>query len=159
MYIKNLLTIGALLLALPVSGLAGSEYDRCIKEEKILKDREAGDCSGLSYLFNPSGCFATRKALREYTPGKCRDIGKAEHVEFSIQAPVSEKKRGATSRVITAATPVNDTADRVETEMVPQLISLEQLQDENARLKSEVKRLKSENEQLKKQLTKSDTHP
>ena len=81
---RILLTVSALLLLISGNVLAGSEYDRCVKEEKSLKAREASACSGFSYLVNPSGCFATQKVLKEYTStGKCKGIGIAEGVDFS----------------------------------------------------------------------------
>jgi len=60
---------------------AGSGYDDCRKEEKRIRAAEAEQCSGLSYIFNPSACFNTRKALAPYTGGKCRSLVGTEAVE------------------------------------------------------------------------------
>jgi len=57
------------------AAFAGSGYDDCRKEEKRLVAAEAEQCSGLSYIFNPSACFNTRKRLRptrRQVPLRCR---------------------------------------------------------------------------------------
>jgi len=59
---------------------AGGGYDDCRKEEKRLVAAEAEQCSGFSYIFNPSACFNTRKALVPYTGGKCRSVAASEGV-------------------------------------------------------------------------------
>src|SRR5512138_3215456 len=129
---RTILTVSVLLLFISGNVLAGGEYDRCIKEEKTLKAREAGDCSGLSYLVNPSGCFATQRALKEYTStGKCRKIGIAENVDFSAPPVIPAKKVGSVGRV-GEVTPV--AAKKSELEVPQQESSYEQLKDENARL-------------------------
>ena len=144
----RILTVSTLLLLISGNVLAGSEYDRCVKEEKALKAREASDCSGLSYLVNPSGCFATQKALKEYTStGKCRKIGIAEHVDLSAPPVTPAKKTGSVGNVGTAS-PV--AAKKAELEVPQQESSYEQLKDENARLKAEINRLKAEIERLRK---------
>lgn len=66
---------------------AGQGYDACLKQEQVLRSKEASQCSGLQYLFNPSGCFVTRKALKEFADGKCSKIGKAENVPQASQSP------------------------------------------------------------------------
>ena len=138
---KIYLIAAALLLLISGNALAGSEYDKCIKEEKALKAQEAGDCSGFKHLLNPSACFATRKALKEYAGGgKCRKIGSAENVDFSVLKSIPEKK---IVNVSTGNQPV------VRTEAAPQASTMEQLKEENARLKAEINRLKTENEQLR----------
>lgn len=159
---KNLLTVSALLLLISGHALAGSEYDRCIKEEQALKAQKTGQCSGLRYLLNPSACFATQKTLKEYKAGKCRQIGVTENVDFNAQAVTPEKKSsssgsisktGSTGSVITTNSAENVgivTVKKVETDVPQQETTLEQLADENARLKAEISRLKTENEQLRK---------
>jgi hypothetical protein len=138
---KNMLTVSALLLLMSGNALAGSEYDRCIKEEKELKAQKASQCSGLRYILNPSACFATQKALKEYASGKCNKTGIAENVDFNAQPVIPEKK------VISDA---NTKQKKVETEVPQQGNTIEQLKEENTRLKAEVSRLKAENEQLRK---------
>lgn len=138
---KILLAASVLLILMAGNARSGSEYDRCIKEEKVLKTEEASQCSGLRYLFNPSACFATQKSLKEYAAGKCRNIGMAEKVDFSVQAVIPEKKD------ISAASPGQKKA---ETDVPLQQDTIEQLKEENARLKAEINRLKAENEQLRK---------
>jgi hypothetical protein len=145
---RIILTVSALLLLISGNVLAGSEYDRCIKEEKSLKAREASACSGFSYLVNPSGCFATQKALKEYTStGKCKEIGNAEGVDFSSPPVIPTKKAGSTG---TAGTVSPAAVKKSEREVPQPESSCEQLKDENARLRAEVSRLKAENERLRK---------
>lgn len=135
---RTFVTVSALLLLLSGNALAGSEYDKCIKEEKALKIQEARDCSGLSYLLNPSGCFATQKALRNsVSTGKCKNISVAENIDFSSPSVGPAKKSG---------TAVKDSAP----EESQQESLCEQLKDENERLKAEISRLRAENGQLRK---------
>jgi len=150
---RNLLTVSALLLLLPGTALAGSELDSCIKEEKALKAQEASECSGLRYLLNPSACFATQKALKEYRAGKCRQIGTAGHVDFNAQAVTPGKNSSSAGSVIPADSAGNAgivAVKKVETDVLQQETTLEQLKEENGRLKAEISRLKAENEQLRK---------
>jgi hypothetical protein len=159
---NNLLTISILLLLVSRTALAGSEYDRCIKEEKALKAEETSQCSGLRKLLNPSACYVTQKALKEYKAGKCRQIGTAENVDFTVQAVTPEKKSGSpgsisktgsAGSVITTDSAGNVgivTVKKVETDVPRQETTLEQLKEENALLKAEISRLKAENEQLRK---------
>jgi hypothetical protein len=138
---KNMLTVLALLLLISGTALAGSEYNRCIKEENALKAQKAVQCSGFRYLLNPSACFATQKALKEYASGKCKKIDSVENADFSTQKVIQENK------IISDA----DTKQmKVEIEVPRQEATYEQLQEENERLKAEVGRLKAENAQLRK---------
>jgi hypothetical protein len=143
---RNILTVTALFLLIAGNALAGSEYDKCVADENTLKARETADCKGLSYLLNPSACFAAQKALKEYAGGKCRKIGIAENVDFSVQKAIPEKKTVSVSR------PNNSSINqkKTETEAPQQVLTTDQLKDENARLRAEVIRLKAENELLKK---------
>ncbi len=135
---RMILALTTLILLMAGNLLAGSGYDRCIKEELALKTKEKDACSGLSYILNPSGCFATQKALKEYTSsGKCRKIGVAEKVDFNAPASVSAKD----------AAPV--AAGKAASEVTHQEVRREQPRDEIARLKEEISRLKAENEQLR----------
>jgi cell division protein FtsB len=138
---KNILTMSALLLLILGNALAGDEYDRCIKEEKVLKTKESSDCNGLKYLLNPSACFATQRLLKEYTAGKCKKIGITENVNFSVQTVSPEIK-------VTNISSVDQ--KRLETEVLQQESTIEQLKEENIRLKAEIVRLSTENNQLKK---------
>lgn len=138
---KYILTISALLLSISALALAGTGYESCITEEKLLKEREAADCSGLNYLFNPSACFATQKALREYASGKCRQIGISEDVAASLLLEKPVKNVNGLCSVIQR---------KGDAEVTPQGRTLEQLEEENARLKAEISRLSAENELLRK---------
>jgi hypothetical protein len=89
-------TLSALLLLLSGTALAGTGYDRCIKEQNALKTQEASDCSGFRYLLNPSACFATQKALKGYTStDKCRKIGIAENANSIVPPVIPVKKTGS----------------------------------------------------------------
>jgi hypothetical protein len=149
---KNILIVTALLLLITGNAMAVSEYDRCIKEEKSLKTQEAGDCSGLKSMLNPSACYATQKALKEYRGGKCRQIGISENVDFSVPKAIPEKINPPSSTASTV--PGNNTASvptKKDVREIPQqMYTIEQLKEENERLKAEISRLKTENEQLRK---------
>jgi len=150
---KKILTVSSLLLLISGTALAGSRYDECIKEEQALKAQQAGDCSGLKYLLNPSACFATQKALKVYAAGKCRQIGTEENVDFSAPKAVPEKKSPPPAKTVSTV-PVAGAASvavKKEVREVPQQeYTIEQLKEENARLKAENSRLRMENEQLRK---------
>lgn len=162
---RMILTVSALLLLISGTALAGSGYDSCIKEEKALKAREAGECHGLRYILNPSACFATQKKLKEYTAtDKCRKIGLEEQVDFNAPPVVPDKKAGAVSPPAIVITPgaarpgpagseagtgridvVSPVAVQPAAPAVPQPeMSCAQLKDENARLRAEVDRLTTE---------------
>jgi hypothetical protein len=150
---KNILIASALLLLIPVTALAGSRYDECVKEEKALKSQQAGDCSGLKYLLNPSACFATQKALRAYAGGKCRQIGTEENVEFSTPKAVPEKKNLPPASTVSTVPVAGNSGVSVKKDIheVPQQeYSIEELKADNARLKVENNRLRMENDQLRK---------
>lgn len=138
---KNLLIISALILLISGNALAGTEYDKCVKEEKALKTQEAGDCSGLKYLLNPSACFVTRKALKEYASGKCKKIGMAENVDFSVQQVMPEKK-GSVSTINKTSNSGGVAVKKAEPEAAQQEPTIEQLKEENARLKAEIEQLR-----------------
>jgi hypothetical protein len=57
---------------------AASDYDACLMQENLLRAKEATQCSGLQYLLNPSGCYATRKSLKVFDEGKCARISRTE---------------------------------------------------------------------------------
>lgn len=130
---KKTTIVTALLMLITGNALAGVEYDKCLKEEQALKKQETSDCGGLSYLFNPSGCFATRKKLNEYVSGKCKKIGITERVDFSVLQVEPAKKSSSAETV-----PMK----KAEPEVVQQESLIEQLKKENARLKEENERLK-----------------
>jgi len=153
---KHTVTICALLLWATGSAMAGSGYDACLQEEKELKAKESASCGGLSYLLNPSPCYATRRVLKEYKAGKCREIGVAEGVDFTVRPAVPERI-APPSPVSLPQRPAKPETPRVETvrEAPPvqhqkSAVTLEGLQTENTRLRAEITRLKNENEQLRK---------
>ena len=142
------MTVSALFLLLAGNVLAGSEYDKCIREENALKAEESGNCSGFSYIFNPNGCFAAQKALKKYTStDKCRKIGIVEHVDLSAPPVASAAKPGSIDK-IGSVSPVD--VKKPEHTLPQQEGTCEQLKEENQRLKAEISRLKTENEQLRK---------
>jgi hypothetical protein len=84
----NVIHSFVILAAFSGNAFAGQHYDACLQQEQTLRSKEAGRCSGLQYLFNPSDCFVTRKALKEFNDGKCVKIGRAEN---AIKVPVASK--------------------------------------------------------------------
>lgn len=146
---RRLLSLSSLLLVLSGNALAGSGYDRCIKEQDALKKKEAGACSGFSYLLNPSACFATQKALREYTStDKCKKIGSAENADSGVP-PVIPAKQAVNDANGGGGHPVVEVKKPEPVAPHPESVC-EQLKDENSRLKKEIIRLTTENEQLRK---------
>ena len=138
---KKVLALVAMVLLPSGSALAGDGYDRCVREEKALRAEVVDSCSGVRYLFNPSGCFAAQKAVKEYDNDRCKKIGEAEKVTSpSPPAAVPEKNVGAGVGLTQAES----------TPAVPRQESdVEQLKAENAQLKAEIARLKAEIAQLK----------
>lgn len=55
------------ILMAAFTGWCAAADETCIQEKKLLLEKEAGQCSGLPYIFNPSACFNTRKALSAYS--------------------------------------------------------------------------------------------
>jgi hypothetical protein len=140
---KNMLITVPMVLMLAGAAWGGAAYDTCVREEQRLRQKEADQCSGLSYLLNPSACFATRKALAEYTGGKCREIGRAEGVTLPVVVPAP----GAPPKP-PPARPASQPEPAAEAPAP--VAGVEQLQAENARLRAENARLRAEIEQLKK---------
>jgi hypothetical protein len=137
---KSIITISAMLLLISGNVLAGSEYDKCIQEENALKAEEASNCNGFSYVFNPSGCFATQKTLKQYTStDQCKKIGIAENVDLTISLVVPAKQVSTGSPVV---------VNKSGAEILAQESTCEQLKAENVLLKIEIKHLKAEIEQL-----------
>lgn len=151
---KTLIVQPLLFLTVSAHALAGSAYDSCVKEESALKAKEAKDCSGLRYLLNPSACFITQKALREYTSGKCKKTGQSENVDVGVRPLIAEKKVGEIG--VTASKP-EMAVQRIETEVPQPVLTVDRLKEENARLKAEVSRLKAENDHLRNAGQQSDT--
>ena len=136
---KKVLALVAMVLLPSGSALAGDGYDRCVREEKVLRAEVVDSCSGVRYLFNPSGCFAAQKAVKGYDNDRCKKIGEAEKVAApSPPAAVPEKKVGA------------GPAQPEDKPAVPRQESdVEQLKTENDQLKAEITRLKAEIIQLR----------
>ena len=72
--------------------MAGSGFEACTKEEKRLRLAEAEQCNGMSYIFNPSACFITRKELAPYDMGKCREIARQEGIAPARPEPATAGK-------------------------------------------------------------------
>jgi len=128
-------TVVAFLILIPFMACAGTGYEQCIKHEKSLREKEAGNCSGLSLLFNPSGCYSVQKELKEYDNGKCNKTSDREGVR-SVTPEQTVKSEAA----IKADTQI--TADAVINSDIDTLTA------ENRQLKSEIIRLKKEIEAL-----------
>ena len=148
---------------------ADSGYEACLNSEKALKAEEKSDCSGMKYLLNPSGCFATRKKVKEQRI-KC--------AELAVTQPARQTAAEPKPPVVTPPSPLQDpvpvkptTAPTIRNDVQPSppatvpskpaprpsstraesqpALSCDQLKEENARLKIENERLKAEVEQLK----------
>ncbi|HEY5974086.1 MAG TPA: hypothetical protein VIU41_05030 [Geobacteraceae bacterium] len=139
---KTMLVSLSMVLLLAGAANAGVGYDKCVREERSLRQKETDQCSGFSYMLNPSACFVTRKALAEYTAGKCREIGRAEGVTLPVVVP-------APGVPVVKPQPARH-ASQPESAAPGPGVTMEQLQAENARLKAENARLQAELEQLKK---------
>lgn len=57
----KLLAVSILLPAF--AGLCAAGDETCVQEKIRLQKQETEQCSGFSYIFNPSACFNTRKTL------------------------------------------------------------------------------------------------
>lgn len=123
--------------------IAAGGYDVCRQEESRLRAAEAEQCSGMGYIFNPSACFNTRKALVPYGKGKCRAIAAGEG-ESGVGAEPVKPAEGA-AMVGEARQPVRQTP--VAT--TPPPTELEQLRQDVDELKTALKRLQEEMARLK----------
>jgi hypothetical protein len=134
--------LAAVILTLSLqAGTAGAAAapERCAAREQVLRTEAEKACSGLSYLFNPSGCFIARKALAAFDVAACRAADAPEQTAAepprttpaTVPSPRSELPELSPH---TAALPDPDPA---------------RLKAENIRLKVEIERLKAELEQLK----------
>lgn len=156
---NNMLIAAILFSFVPGTAKAATTYDTCLKEEKILKARETDDCSGLKYLLNPSGCFATRKKVKEFASGTCGEIIRAGKVEAAPEPAVAPTASVKSTIIPPAAAPAakpvvapeKPAAGVIKPAPAPQVspLTMEQLKEENARLRAEIGRLKMENEKLR----------
>ena len=156
---KRILLFSSLTLFISGTALAGGDYDTCIREEKSLRAREADDCSGMRYLFNPSGCFAAKRILKEHAAGACSEFVRAGRVGQTAPHLIQEKKTAPVAVIPATSKPTSRTisdpattppAGKTMDEVSQPTASSDQLKTENARLKAEIERLKMENEKLKK---------
>ena len=153
MYLKRLflLTNGfALLLA--GTAMAGSGFEACTKEEKRLRLAEAEQCNGMSYIFNPSACFITRKELIPYDRGKCREAARQEGIDPARPDPVTDGKAAQVAekkpeQLKPAAIPLpvpSHSAEVAPLDAAAPSREIEQLRSEVAELKAGLERLKEE---------------
>lgn len=129
-------TSAAIILALSLpagTAVAAATPDRCVAQEQALRAESAKACSGLSYLFNPSGCFIAEKALKAFDGDNCRAIA------------ASEETRSGPLQAVTAVVPPPRSAmqEKAPPEAAVPESDLAQLKAENARLKAEIVRLKA----------------
>jgi hypothetical protein len=148
-----------LLLSLAFTCLTGTDcraaagYDACLQAEKNLRAEEAEQCSGMSYIFNPSACFNTRKALAPYSAGKCREIAAGEGLivkpaESARPAAVMPPPKSAAA--VVAEPSVNEPLPKIHpAEAAVPATEIEQLRSEVAALRAELGRLKEEISGLK----------
>lgn len=148
----HLITVIALMTVFAGSfAFAGSGYDSCRQEEKRLRLDEADQCSGWGYIFNPSACFNTRKALAPYAGGKCRAIAVSEGVTeekveaAAVPAPPAPAAQPAKERPAAAELPGQPAlAKETTSAALARPSELELLKKEVAELKTELKLLKKE---------------
>jgi hypothetical protein len=133
-------------LLLPGHLLAASGYDTCVQEEQTLRAQEKDRCSGLSYILNPSGCFAAQKALKAHREGKCRDIVRAGETKAPVP-PAAPPPVPAPA--LTAPAPPR-TAGAAKEPGTGTEQECDRLKAENARLRAEIERLRAEIDQLGK---------
>lgn len=134
-------------LLLPGHVLAASEYDTCVQEEKTLQAQEKERCSGLSYIFNPSGCFAAQKALKAQQGGKCRNIIRAGETKAAPITPSAPPTVPAPGQTTPAPARTTDAAEKPGSGTEQEC---DRLKAENVQLKTEIERLRSEIERLGK---------
>lgn len=132
----------AIILTLSLSaGTVGAAAtpDRCVAQEKALRTEAVEACNGLSYLFNPSGCFTAQKALKAFDGDKCRATVASEQTEPAPPQAVS----------VAVPPPRRDLQEKAPHEAAGTGPDVAQLKAENARLKAEIGRLRAEMEQLR----------
>ncbi|RQW77825.1 MAG: hypothetical protein EHM51_01115 [Geobacter sp.] len=138
------ITLAAIIMVLSLPAGAAVEdtaYDRCRAEEKALQSEAAERCSGLSYVFNPSGCFIAQKALKAFGGDKCR-------ATTTLEKTATEPRQSTT---VAVPLPRSDGGHEKPLQEAPVVEpDAEQLKAENARLKAELVRLRAEMEQLRK---------
>lgn len=164
---KIITALLSLSILLTGHALAATDHEICVQEMNTLAKREQDRCSGLSYLLNPSGCFAAQKALKVHQSGRCREIVKTGEVRPEMQPP-SPPPTDAPPVRSPPALPAPDPKPPAEpphaetppaTSPAPSAASGEgsgavkecgQLRAENARLTAETDRLRAELELLRK---------
>jgi cytochrome c556 len=121
------------------AAVAAASPDRCAAREQAFRTEAESACSGLSYLFNPSGCFIARKALAAFDVATCRANAAPEQMPTGPPEPIA------------AAVPPlrSDLQEKAPCQAAAPKPDVEQLQAEIARLKAEIARLKGEMEQLR----------
>lgn len=167
------LALTALIIILAVPAAAATAQESCIEQQKALRADAVDSCSGLSYLFNPSGCFIAQKALNAFDSAAClakegNAIGKAvpdqrppvtttlppfrsqvapeRAPDVPAPSPVAASPPGPAllpAAVPTTAAP-SAPAPAPVADAEP---GIAQLKAENARLKAEIERLKAEREE------------
>jgi hypothetical protein len=134
--------LAATILALSLqagTAIAAATPDRCVAQEQALRTDAEKACSGLSYLFNPSGCFIARKALDAFDADTCR----------STAAPGQTSTEPPPAVTTSVLPPRSNLQEKVSPGAVVPEPDVAQLQAEIARLKAEIARLRAELEQLR----------
>jgi len=153
MYRKRLLLLAngfAFLLA--GTAMAGPGFEACTKEEKRLRLTEADQCNGMSYIFNPSACFITRKELAPYDRGKCREAARQERIDPARPDAVTDVKieqvmEKKPEQLMPASIPLPEPAHSAQVAPLSAAAptsEIEQLRREVAELKAGLERLKEE---------------
>jgi len=133
---------------LSAQGWGGGGYDACLREEKRLQAEEADQCSGMSYFFNPSACFNTRKALAPFSNGKCRDVAAQEGVVQQVKpaaAPLpAEPATGSHAATEAQSQPQPESPPVALLGGLVSPAELEQLRNDIDKMQAELQRLKDE---------------
>jgi hypothetical protein len=136
-----------LLVVVLLAGGAWGAADRetCQGDLKLLRSAEAEQCSGMSYIFNPSACFNTRKAISSLNSERCgQPAVTAVPASSPVDQPAPAKPGPAVKESPTAASePASQQPPPRQVVAVP-LTETEQIKAELAELKAELLKLKGE---------------
>jgi len=128
-------------------GWGANAQGDCLKEEEQLRAQEAEQCSGFSYLFNPSACIKARKALDAFKAEQCQLPARGEqHQQPAAPAalPAESAPRATTA---TQPAPVTESLPEpvkiADAAIVPDS-DIDQLRREIVALRAEVQQLRKE---------------
>jgi hypothetical protein len=151
--LRPILTL-LLFCLLQAEGWGAAGDATCLQEKQRLQAQEAEQCNGWSYIFNPSACFITRKALAAFNSGKCREIAAAEGNAVQPVNPAGPAALPPPAQAASAACSGPAVAEKAHfphgttASAAAPAVEIEQLRREISELREELERLK---EQLSRQ--------